>query len=167
MHPLSWGMTKQVAATFKLNQPEYRWILDAEHIMATTFGVSNQSAQVFAPFFDMAKNLTLFIDDGTTPTGFGSGRCDQTLLSIFAYSSNLIVHKQDYTQQQPIVLIADAKQEPFYITWHGGYVDSRTSLYNARANATSYSHFLKSIRYKKQQEDTKKVQHEAEKVILH
>lgn len=147
-HPVSWSMTKRLIDTFNLNNPNYKWILDSEQVMATTFGISRQGATLFEPFFAFPKNLDLFVDDGTTPTGFGAGRHDQALLSIFAYINKLKVHKQDHTQKKPIVLSFDAKEEPFYITWHMASVDHRTGIYNARADALSYGHFLKSIRYK-------------------
>ncbi len=147
-HPLSWCTTARVRENFNLNDPKNAWILNAEQIMTTTFGISRESASLFEPFFETSKDIALFIDDGTTPTGLGSGRHDQTLLSVIAYTQNWLVHKQDYTQQRPLSLMVNARETPFYITWHKSYIDNRTCIYNARADTLNYGHFVQDIRYK-------------------
>lgn len=146
--PMRWCTTKRVIEAFGLNKPALSWIMDAEQIMTTTFGISKDSAPLFADFFETSKDMSLFIDDGSTPDGIGTGRHDQTVLSIFAYTRNLIVHKQDYTQEKPMPLMVDAKEMPFYMTWHAAYVNKKTDIYSARGNSVSYSTMRKSLHYK-------------------
>jgi glycosyltransferase involved in cell wall biosynthesis len=146
--PMRWCTTKRVIEAFGLNEPELSWVMDAEQIMTTTFGISKDSAPLFTDFFETSKDISLFIDDGSTPDGIGTGRHDQTVLSIFAYTHNLIVHKQDYTQEKPMPLMVDAKEMPFYMTWHAAYVNNKTDIYSARGNSASYTSMRKSLHYK-------------------
>jgi len=150
MHPVSWSATQKVVDAFNLNNPENSWILSQELLLSTTFGVSREgSDKVLTPLYELSKKLDLYEDDGTTPNGFGTGRHDQTLLSILAYKEKLSILKQDYTQQLPMYLtLRDQTKAPLYITWHNIYVNEKTSIFNARGNAIQYSHYAESIIYK-------------------
>ena len=118
--------------------------------MATTFGVTRESVDLFIePLYELSKDLRYFADDGTTPNGFGTGRHDQALLGVYAYTHHLKILKQDYTQAVPIDLTVDGKTTPFHMTWNGSYLNDKTYIFNARDAVRNYQHYQKSIRYKK------------------
>jgi hypothetical protein len=43
------------------------------------------------PMYQLAEDITLFEDDGSAPRGFGEGRHDQALFSIFAWLNNYYI----------------------------------------------------------------------------
>lgn len=85
-----WGMTKYVAKKFLINLPENKWVRDKESVMVNVIGVSRKGASKFLlPIYLCAHDLRNFEDDGSTDDGFGTGRHDQVLLSIFGYLGGL------------------------------------------------------------------------------
>ena len=111
-------------------------------------GVSRSAQHLFAQqWYDLSYDLRNFIDDGTSPAGFGTGRCDQTLLGILAYLNNLVIHKQDYKQRVPMMLKVQGKNVPFYITWHGGWVNQKTGIYSSRSDLSNKVNNIKAIHF--------------------
>jgi GT2 family glycosyltransferase len=148
-HPISWGTTEYVKNYFSLSRPERQWILQQEPLVSGVIGVSRKALDYLVlPLYNFARHLRLFEDDGTTPNGFGTGRHDQTILSIYAYLQGLTIFQEDHTQQEPLYLPIAGKNEPFYITWNGSYVSEKTALYNSRANLYNYDHYRAAIRYR-------------------
>lgn len=149
-HPIRWGTTEYVKTYFNLSSAERQWILDQEPLLSGTLGVSRKAFEYLVkPLYEYTKNLKLFEDDGTTPNGFGTGRHDQTVLSIFAYLHGLTIHQEDHTQKVAMQLALDGGYEELFITWNGKYVHDKTCIYNSRAACPGYEHHLKAIRYKK------------------
>lgn len=148
-HPIKWGATEYVKNQFNLYLIEKKWILDQEPLLSGTIGVSRKAMDYLVkPLYEFSKNLRLFEDDGTAPNGFGTGRHDQTILSVFAYNNGLTIHQEDYTEQTPMYLNIDGKYEELYITWNGEFVNNKTSIYNSRCDLRNYENYLKYIRYK-------------------
>jgi len=146
-YPVSWGTTQRVKDYFNLDMPENRWILSQEFVMGGFLGASKDQEfypKLLLPLYELTKKLTLFEDDGTAPQGFGCGRHDQTLISIFAYKNKLHIIRQDTTQTTP-ALIGDDEQ--FYITWDYQHVDHRTHIYNSR-NHVAFPDHVSYIRYR-------------------
>lgn len=150
IYNVGWGTTQYVRDVYALDKPENQWILSTPPVMGGIIGASRKSYQeLVLPFYEMAKNVRLFEDDGTTPNGFGSGRHDQTLLSTHAYLNNLIVHDQDATQHDPMLLKTDTKSHRFYITWDRWHVSrKRTHIYSSRDDLRFANYYRHCIRYK-------------------
>ena len=126
-----------------------KWILDREPLLSGTLGVSRKCIDyLIKPLNQFVLNLRLFEDDGTTENGFGTGRHDQTVLSVFAYLNGLTIHSQDYTQEKPMYLNINEKNEEFYITWNQQFVNKKTYIYNSRCDLKNFEHYLECIKYK-------------------
>lgn len=149
LHNMEWATTKFVRNKFNLDSPDKRWILPQEQVMACILGASQTALPLFLQeWYDLSYDLCNFIDDGTAGGGFGAGRCDQTLLGILSYLNNLIIHKQDYKQRVPMMLTIGDKQVPFYITWHGGWINGKTNIYSSRSDLSNKESNLMAIRFK-------------------
>ena len=93
-HSINRMTTQYVKEKFNLESPELQWLLSP-----FTFGISAGFQGLthvlyesyILPMYKLSKNLQAFVDDGTTPQGFGTGREDQTLFSIYARLLNLHV----------------------------------------------------------------------------
>jgi len=86
-HSIQWMCPKHVIQTFDLHADERRWILDetTEGIAGGFMGMTKEVAHNFLfPLYKLAHDLKHFVDDGTTPNGFGTARHDQVLFSIQA-----------------------------------------------------------------------------------
>ncbi len=146
-HPIRWGATEYVKQAFDLSRAERAYVLEKEPLLSGTIGVSRKAVDyLVGPLYSLTNNLRLFEDDGTTPHGFGTGRHDQAILSIFAYLHGLTVHRQDHTQETPLCLNVAGKNEEVYITWNGSCVNEKTHLYNSRGDLSRHDHYSKAIR---------------------
>ena len=86
-HSIKWMTPKHVIETFDLLSPERSWILDEsiEGLGGGLIGLTKDLLNDFVmPIYELSCDLKHFIDDGTTPNGFGTARHDQTLFSIQA-----------------------------------------------------------------------------------
>ncbi|HSW73676.1 MAG TPA: hypothetical protein VLG71_00830 [Candidatus Limnocylindria bacterium] len=146
-HNIRWMTTRYVRELFELHKPERQWILDE-----TTCGVAGGFQGItraiydsyILPLYNYAKELRPFIDDGTTPNGFGTGRHDQPLFSIQARLLGMQVHIMDPTQKKPMLLEVGRTKTPFYITWDTRYVNDMTQVYQCRWRyAGDYVGFIK------------------------
>ena len=84
---IRWMAPKHVIETFDLQSPERTWILDesTEGLAANFIGLTKRMLEPFVlPLYELAHDLSNFVDDSTTPNGFGTARHDQTLFSIQA-----------------------------------------------------------------------------------
>jgi hypothetical protein len=81
------------------------------------------------PVYKMAFDLSLFADDGSARIGFGAGRHDQTLFSIFANAENFNFNGNGWSN-----LKVDEKQVPFHIHWHRSYINEQTCIYRSRGD---------------------------------
>jgi len=145
-HPLAWSLTDRLTEAYKLDTPERAPIKNREQVMSTVVGVTRQTFDLFArDWYQAAKDISLFADDGSTKPGFGTARHDQAVLTILAYINGLTVHDQDYRQINPMKL--EGIDEPLHITWHGGFVNDNTHIYTARRESRSYDYFQNEIRY--------------------
>src|SRR5581483_7106991 len=86
--------TSYVVQTFGLNLKKNARILDQIAISANIQGLSQEMYRNYVyPMYELSRDIRNFQDDGSCPEGFGWGRCDQTLYSIFAYYLNLHIFK--------------------------------------------------------------------------
>lgn len=69
-------------------------ILDQVALSANVQGISRAVYKEYVlPVYELSKDIQNFVDDGTCPQGFGWGRCDQTLYSIYAHLLSLNIFK--------------------------------------------------------------------------
>jgi hypothetical protein len=149
-HSVGWGMTRFVADKFNMQASDRVGILSKEPVMGGIIGARADDQNNFIhDLYKLAHDLRNYQDDGTAPHGFGTARHDQTLMSILAYTRNILVHKQDFKQINPIYLNVDGNNEPFYITWHADYVDARTHIYSSRNDLRNIAYYRDFIRFKK------------------
>lgn len=111
---IKWMATRYIIEKFNLESPEKKFILDDNNhgISAGIQGLSRKLYDSYVmPMYELSKDLNNFIDDGTTPDGFGTGRHDQPLFSMFASLLNLKAIK--CFSQGSNVLMVDGKKIPF------------------------------------------------------
>lgn len=90
-------MTKSVATELvsKLSLGLQKNLFSGEMISISA-GVQGLSRKVYDdyvwPVYNLAKNLDLFMDDGSAPLGFGAGRHDQIIYTIYAYQNNFKIY---------------------------------------------------------------------------
>ncbi len=148
LHPVRWQTTQHLVKKFNLNSIENSWILDQEAVMGNVFGATMSCKDIFAlPAYELAKDLSNFADDGSTPQGFGTARHDQMVLTVLAYTKHLTILKQDYTQEKPMDLMIDGKPRPLYITWHPGYICDKTHIYSSRGDLSNKEYYLQYIKH--------------------
>lgn len=85
-HSIAWMTPKHVIDKFDLLSEERKWILDNDvvGISAGFQGITRKYYDTYVmPMYELTKDLRNFVDDGTTPEGFGTARYDQTLFSIY------------------------------------------------------------------------------------
>lgn len=142
-HSIEWMTTKYVIKEFDLHSQDKQWILDPN-----TYGINGGFQGLthklynnyVLPMYEHSKNLTLFIDDGTTPKGFGTGRHDQTLFSIYVR----LLHLEIFKLRSPNWLTADGKAIPDDYIGQDGFTNpithGRDFLWRLRnhPNLTSY-----------------------------
>lgn len=147
---IAWQTTQYVVRKFNLNSPERRWILDPETV-GVCAGVQGLSRKMFdsyvMPMYECARtDFRAFVDDGTTPNGFGTGRHDQALFSIYARLLGLTIFTPDNGDGHVFNLttLEDTKV-PLHVTWIPGQVNDNTLLWHSRGGGSWHLDF---IRYK-------------------
>ena len=134
--PIKKMATQYVINKLNLNSEENKHILNDNviGIDAGFQGVSRSMLKDYVlPIYEMTKDIKNFLDDKTCPDGFGFGRQDQTIYSIFARKLNLNVKYHD----NPTVecnLFVDGNKIPFHITHTLQNISTNTSVYRSRWN---------------------------------
>ncbi len=89
--------TQKAAKIFNLDDPSRQWVYSAPGLAAGIQGLTNSMLNCYVlPIYDLAHDITNFVDDGSAPGGFGNARHDQTLFSIQAHLLRLDVQSSDY-----------------------------------------------------------------------
>lgn len=121
---IDWCTTQHVRQTLKLT-PE---ILADTGINAGLFGFSRAiSSSVIQPARELARDLSLFVDDGSAPGGPTAARHEQTLLSILVAQAGLKRHTG------PDITLSGGT--PVRVTCNKEELDSRTILYHSRGDS--------------------------------
>lgn len=146
-HSISWMTTAPVIALFGLSKPERLWILDktTQGLSAGLVGIDQREyARFIDPLYKLAHDITHFVDDGTTPQGFGTGRHDQPLLSILARILGYHIFDNDHEQKMPLLLDLGDHTAPLYITELPECVSYKTQIYQCRREfAPNYTAYLR------------------------
>jgi hypothetical protein len=151
-HDIRWMTTKYVIAQFKLNSPENRWILDSSTcgVAGSPQGLTHAVYDNYVmPMYELTKTFRSFVDDGTTPEGFGTARHDQALFSVIARLQKFDVHVQDNGDGRMITLNVDDKPTKIHITWKRAQVREQTVIFSSRSHMPQFAYYKKCIRFKK------------------
>lgn len=136
---IAWQTTKYVIDKFNLASDERKWILDKSTIglSAGVQGLSRKMCDSYViPMYECVRDdFRAFVDDGTTPNGFGTGRHDQPLFSIYAYLLGLNVFIEDHGDGCLMNLTTlDDRTVPIQITWRPECVNEYTVLWHSRGH---------------------------------
>lgn len=138
---------EKVVAKLPKEQAEFILKKEAYMIDAGFQGLSRELHQRYVlPMYKHSSDLTLFEDDGSSKMGFGAGRHDQTLFSIYAHLAKLDLNNQGWSQ-----LKVDGKNIPFHMHWNRSDVNDQTCIYRSRGDfafsrdAMTFLHLRKSV----------------------
>lgn len=129
-HSIAQMTPNHIIEKFNLDQS----ILNDLGIDAGFIGISRKMYDSFIkPIYELSFDINNFVDDGTCPGGYGMGRHDQTLFSIFARKLNLNIQLHD---RDPDVMNTNVngKLTPFIITHTLSKLTSLTSIFRSRWN---------------------------------
>jgi len=139
--------TEYVVNQFQLWAPQNVWMLDdnVQGIESGLMGITPEIKEAFVrPAYEMSSNLAAFIDDGSSSGGFGSGRHDQTLFSIFALQNDLEIFHHFNEPDQDFIL----EDHPFHIACNQVDCKEETHVYCSR-NDFNLSDYYPYIHFKK------------------
>lgn len=149
VHNVDYQTTKYLKNKFELDKPENNWILLQSIIPSGIIGITKDIyRELVLPFYELSKDIKNFEDDGSTSKGFGTGRHDQSVLTLLAYKKKLNVIKDNLSGT--INLNINGKDIPFHIAWWYGQMNDQIQIYCASKNDEKYKNkFIKSISYQK------------------
>ncbi|NGX34277.1 MAG: hypothetical protein K1060chlam1_00628 [Candidatus Anoxychlamydiales bacterium] len=133
-HNLVNSITKPVVdkllSTFSREQKEF--ILNKNTSMLDS-GIQGISKKIYGsyvlPVYKLVNDLSLFADDGSALLGFGYGRHEQTLYSIFAHIGKLDLNSQGWSQ-----IKVDGKNVAFHLHYHPSEITNKTCIYHSRSD---------------------------------
>lgn len=141
--------TRYLLNKFDIKHISRNWILKEEPINCSFWGASRSALNsLVLPFYEFAKDLRNFEDDGTAPKGFGASRHDQAVLTLIGYTKGFKIQRMDFTQKTPMFLTVDKQEIPFYMTWNPEYLSEKTDVYNTRFDNRYNNFFKQFIKYK-------------------
>ncbi|HLB40401.1 MAG TPA: hypothetical protein VJJ83_01300, partial [Candidatus Babeliales bacterium] len=119
---------------------------DSFKISAGLQGVSRQIYQTYVlPMYQLAHDLSYFADDGSSRYGFGTGRHDQPLFSMYVYLNGFKINSEGISQLYPTA----ERVRQIHIHWHPDCVSERhTSIFQCRMSPGKYGNLHKFIKYR-------------------
>ena len=149
--PLNKSTTQFVTHAFNLNQTPNGLLLTdkAYHLEAGLMGLSSQIYDSFVmPVYELSKDIRYFIDDGSCPDGFGYGRHDQTIYSIYAHLNNYTIHNHFKDHFEPFVLPLIDKEIPFHVASLTQWMTPTSAICATRHDLYKFKNNCMHIRYK-------------------
>ena len=142
---IAWMTTKHIIRKLHLDAR----VLKQTGLNSNLIGVTRNVLQTYIlPIYELTKDLNNFKDDGTTPNGFGTGRHDQTIFSIFARLQGLDILLQDHCDGNMTELTIENKMVPVHITWAAKQVVDKTIIYHSRGDLSQLDYYKSFIRFK-------------------
>ncbi|HLB94296.1 MAG TPA: hypothetical protein VJJ81_03530 [Candidatus Babeliales bacterium] len=96
-------------------------------IILISAGVQGLSRAVYdnyvLPVYNLAQNFELFKDDGSAKLGFGAGRHDQIIYTIFAYQNNFQIYHNGWMD-----LKVNGKTAPLYAHWNRKELNAQSAF---------------------------------------
>lgn len=146
-HTIEERITKPVIEKVVLQQSKE----DQELVMSpNTFmidaGLQGFSSAVYQnyimPVYNLTYDLSLFADDGSAKLGFGAGRHDQTIFSMYVYLAKLKTLAQGWMN-----LKVNGRDIPFHVHWDPVCVEAGTSIYRSRGGIGFRENWIGKIKY--------------------
>lgn len=147
-HNIEQRITKPVKEKLlsQMSESTQAMILDP-NTMELDGGFQGLSSAVYdeyvIPLYNLAADLTLFMDDGSAKLGFGEGRHDQILFSIYANKLNYKLFLQGW-----IPLNIDEADNMIHFHWDSQEINARSSVYRSRGDI-KVEYYDKFIHYNK------------------
>jgi hypothetical protein len=95
------------------------------------------------PVYVASQDLSLFEDDGSAKFGYGAGRHDQILFSIYAHYNQLKIHPEGW-----LTLPLRDRTVRTHMHWDSAYVNADTVIYRSRHDIHFQGGSTQFIRYK-------------------
>jgi len=126
-------------------QGEFLLTKDAYMIDAGFQGISRKVLETYVlPMYNNVVDLELFADNGSSRMGFGAGRHDQTLFSIYAHANKMAMNGQGWSN-----LKIDGKSVPFHMHWDRNELNPQTCIYRSRCDYNYQGSKIGFIHWKK------------------
>ncbi len=148
--PINKHVTHHLINKFDLTNERNKWILqdNTYGVEAGCIGCARiMREKLVMPFYELAKDLRNFSDDGTAPGGFGNTRHDTSVLSVLARITGLTIHQHGAHPKNSIILSLHNKEIPFHITWDQEWLTPQTVIYCSRHDL-NLAHLKSFIRYR-------------------
>lgn len=165
-HSIKWMSTKAIIEKFKLNEEQNKWILN-ENTLGIDAGFQGISRKVYneyvLPMYELSKDINNFVDDGSCPNGWGTGRHDQTLFSILAQKLKYNILKQG---PDTCHLNVDNKPVLFHVVHLPEHLTSETDIFRSRWHLYNQQDNLNNISTEVEKIDTNMLKEQFQKYIL-
>lgn len=113
--PINRMATKYVKKYFMHKLQSTKFLLQ-EGVLGGVQGITKRDCQDYVnTIYELSKDIRFFIDDGSTPNGFGESRHDQTLCSIIAAHNNW--KKIDFNDNHFVQFIPTPIPDDRYTKW--------------------------------------------------
>ncbi len=149
--PLNKSTTQFVTQAFSLTEIQNGTLLadTTFHLEAGLMGLSSQVYDSFiSPVYELSKDIRYFADDGSSPGGFGYGRHDQTLYSIYAHLNKYTIHDHFKDHFEPFLLPLAAQQVPFHTASLTQWMTAKSAICATRHDLYKFKNHCAHIRYK-------------------
>lgn len=146
---IKWMTPKHIIKKMNLTSEKNKWLLEDTlyGIDAGFQGVSRSLKEEYImPMYELAEEITNFIDDGTCPEGWGTGRHDQTLFSIKARELKLNILNHDRPVEE-CILVYNNTTEPFHITHANNRVREDTAIYRSHGRIVTQEMYYDNVRF--------------------
>lgn len=144
---LAGRMTKTVQERIvnKLSSREQAIIAQAYSIDAGLQGLTRKMIDSYVmPMYKLTYDIDLFADDGTSRYGFGGGRHDQTLFTIYAHLLGLSINAEGASS-----LFVKGREIPIHTHWNGADILDSSIIYRSRHDLHFRGGMTQYIKYVK------------------
>lgn len=139
--------TPVISMLLTARQPQERVCAFDEHTYMIDAGLQGLSRQLMSdyvlPMYYCAHNIQLFKDDGSAPFGYGAGRHDQTLFTLFAHWLKLTIHDEGFN-----FLNLGIEGKLIHIDWNRANINKHTIIYRSRGDYMFNGGMTQYIRFK-------------------
>lgn len=149
--PLNKSTTQFVTQAFDLENIQNGRLLTNTvfHLEAGLMGVSPSIYDLFImPVYELTQDIRYFMDDGSCPDGFGYGRHDQTLYSIYAHLNQFTIHDHFKDHFEPFLLPLQTKEIRFHTASLIQWMTPQSSICATRHDLYKFKNHCAHIRYK-------------------
>lgn len=165
-HSIKWMTTKSIIEKFELQGEKNKWLLN-EDTLGVDAGLQGISRKVYneyvVPMYELSKDINNFVDDGSCPNGWGTGRHDQTLFSILAQKLKYKILKHG---SETCYLNVDGKPVLIHVVHLPQHLKSETDIFRSRWSLHNREENINSIRFEVEKIDKSFLKKDFEKYTL-